>query len=326
MILPSRLTPEQLAEAKRLFGVPEQFSDAVEPMMREVEWQLILAMGERDVPDAELRELCVGNRLAEDAYDLIRESYHRCVIDKVKDAETPAWHISCFFERYPVYAQYEHYDFSRYPREVIEALYEWRIGEVLRRRAHLIQQKKDGTADPPAISQTYVTLDEAMAWLEQNADLIHLHACNCKSLKPWQTKPLNTCMPMNSFPNSQTDRGYGEKLTLEQAKARVRELNACGLMQSRESHGLCNCDGVCCQPLQTGRRMDSRGRYPQSNYTVEHHADECIGCGRCAQICNFGAFRRTESGEIAHDPDKCWGCTLCSSHCPAGAIRLIPRR
>ncbi len=324
MFLESRMTAQQREDARRLFGVPERFYDAADLMVREVEWQLILAMGARDVPDAELRALCLDARLCRDAYDLIRESYHRCIISKAPDAPELTWHISSFYERYQIYAQFESYELDRFPRETIEALYDWAIDEGLRRRRAMIERKLAGVKPDP-VRETYLTLDEAIAFLEEHADSIYLHPCNCKSMKVFQSKPVNTCMPMNCRPNSEADRGYGERITLERAKALVREYNARGLMQKAENYGLCNCDGLCCSPLHSGRRLNARGVYPKANYRIDFHAEACVNCGKCVKLCNFGAYSRDETGRVRHDPDKCWGCTICSSNCPTHAIRLIPR-
>ena len=50
----------------------------------------------------------------------------------------------------------------------------------------------------------------------------------------------------------------------------------------------------------------------------------CIACGKCAEVCRFGAVRTIPAG-FAVDPVKCEGCKVCVQFCPAGAIRFPDR-
>lgn len=50
----------------------------------------------------------------------------------------------------------------------------------------------------------------------------------------------------------------------------------------------------------------------------------CIGCGKCAELCRFGAISRAAGGVCAVDELACEGCGLCVECCPAGAARLEP--
>lgn len=50
----------------------------------------------------------------------------------------------------------------------------------------------------------------------------------------------------------------------------------------------------------------------------------CIGCGKCAELCRFGAISRASGGVCAVDELACEGCGLCVECCPAGAAQLEP--
>ena len=47
----------------------------------------------------------------------------------------------------------------------------------------------------------------------------------------------------------------------------------------------------------------------------------CIGCGRCAEHCRFGAIQRQETG-YGVDEFSCEGCGVCALVCPASAVTM----
>ena len=57
-------------------------------------------------------------------------------------------------------------------------------------------------------------------------------------------------------------------------------------------------------------------------------ADKCIGCGRCEEVCNFGAAvfngpaNETIERTYTIDPILCEGCKVCVEFCPADAIEF----
>ncbi|MCI6887200.1 MAG: 4Fe-4S binding protein [Lachnospiraceae bacterium] len=48
----------------------------------------------------------------------------------------------------------------------------------------------------------------------------------------------------------------------------------------------------------------------------------CIGCGKCAEVCRFGAVSMNEYGVAEVDEDQCIACGLCVKACPQKVIRL----
>ncbi len=53
--------------------------------------------------------------------------------------------------------------------------------------------------------------------------------------------------------------------------------------------------------------------------------NRCVGCGKCMQVCPFGAIRElTVRGELKYEvlPTVCQGCGLCTATCPQGAVQL----
>lgn len=317
------MTDACMHEAQKIFGVPENFFDVAQQMVQEVEWELILRMGERNVSDTELRKIIENDHLAASSADFIRECYHRAIIDKVSDAAKLTWHISSFYRRYPYFAQYEYFAYGKLSREIKEELDNWEFRAYLDIFADDVRSKMHGQ-NIRVHNSDFLTLQEAEKFVAEHEDHITLVPCNCKCEAYYHDRPLNVCMELSDGPNSNADRGHGEKLTLAQAKEKLREFNRKGLMQNGEEFFICNCDGQCCYPLKMAREVGSRGVYPRSHYQIDWHEDECINCGRCTQICNFSAFWKDENKKVHYNRELCWGCTICAPNCPKNAIHLIP--
>ena len=58
-----------------------------------------------------------------------------------------------------------------------------------------------------------------------------------------------------------------------------------------------------------------------SGVRAEIDAQSCVGCGKCEEICRFGAISH-ESGKFSVDKLDCEGCGYCQLICPAKAISL----
>jgi len=54
--------------------------------------------------------------------------------------------------------------------------------------------------------------------------------------------------------------------------------------------------------------------------------EKCTGCGKCFDLCRFGAVIESGDREPVYtiDPISCEGCGVCSYFCPAQAIRFEP--
>ena len=312
-----------LLAAQKLFGVPEEFFEEANAMVKESEWILILAMGPDPVPEKELEKKVIEAGLAWSAPDFIRECYHRAVINKVPREDGMYWQINSFYGRFPYFAQYERYEYGKFPRGVKEALNRWDFEVYLGIYGDDVRAKMQGI-DTHVHNSDYLTLEEAFAFVDKHADECGFQPCNCKAMMYYHDRPVDVCLIFETGPNSEMDRGHGTHVTAEEAKKRLLQANRKGLMQNGEDYAICNCDGYCCYPLQMARACGSRGIYPKSHYSIVWDEEKCIQCGKCTKICNFGAFSRGEDRKVGFDPGKCWGCTICSANCPVHAITLVP--
>jgi ferredoxin len=91
--------------------------------------------------------------------------------------------------------------------------------------------------------------------------------------------------------------------------------------------GICLCDYPDCIAIRM--RLD----YNVIPFLLKGHQvakidyEECIGCGSCAQRCQFGAIKMEVTTNKSNiDLTRCFGCGVCVYACPQDAIRLIDRK
>jgi len=92
--------------------------------------------------------------------------------------------------------------------------------------------------------------------------------------------------------------------------------------------GFCNCDSVSCGALGGRRRYGDMYNffYRKAEYVAKQRLDECIGCGKCVQRCQFNAITYSPYLQKSIiDMKKCAGCGLCRNACEQDAIVLVPR-
>lgn len=319
------MTKENWNKILELFKIPEEFGPWAAKMLSGQECELILAMENNVIPDADLKQMIADQGISETPDILIQNAYQRKVISKARDAAgNLQWKIADFYARYPFYAQYEYDEYKKFPEDVKKRLNEWDFEVYYGIYADDVKQKMQGI-ETHVHNSDYLTLPEAEAFIEKHKDHIYIVPCNCKMMMDVTQKPRCVCMNFNAGDNSEWDRGHGEKVTVERAKELIRYFNSQGLMQNGEDFGICNCDGDSCYPLQMARKAGSRGFYPRSKYLIHWDPDKCKGCGKCAKICNFHAFTVEGKKQVKFHEDLCWGCTLCTEHCKFGAISMTER-
>jgi heterodisulfide reductase subunit A-like polyferredoxin len=59
-----------------------------------------------------------------------------------------------------------------------------------------------------------------------------------------------------------------------------------------------------------------------SGYVAVVDEGLCIGCGECAEVCQFAAIS-VDDGLACIDLAACMGCGVCVAHCPQEAIELV---
>lgn len=310
-------------KAMNLFEVPEKFHEVAKLMLTEEEIELIAIMGRDKFKENELMKIIMEKNLSEGAGKFIFNSYSRAVLSKEIEDNELLYKITNLQQRFPYFAQYEVESWSTVAKEMKKELNDLHLEIYMSIYEDDVHKKINGESIHIQNSD-FLTLDEADEIIDK-CNLIYIVPCDCKSMMYYHDKPVNVCINFASGLNSQLDRGHGDKISKERAKELIREFNKKGLMQNGEDYAICNCDGVCCYPLQMAKKLGSRHIYPKSNYHVRWDKDNCLNCGKCIKICNFGAFYFDENKKVQYDPQKCWECTICVPNCPKKAINLIKK-
>ncbi|MCR4963700.1 MAG: 4Fe-4S binding protein [Firmicutes bacterium] len=322
---------EQIYRAMALFQAPLEFYQEFILMLTEAEIRLILDIGNQGpLYETELCQRIVENGLSRDPLQFIRQCYNRSVLCKDRDAENRlTYRLDTFYNRLGDYAIYENEDWGRIPKERRQALDHWKHRAYMEDYQESVEKIMQGE-DVPMHNRAFLTLEETMALFDRQPEPVIVNPCHCKSMIRDQNRPRHVCLSWaDNQDNTPYDRGHGEAISREEAKRRIRQWNAQGLMQCGDEYGFCNCDGRCCYPLRMAKRLGSRGLYPAPNCRIQFHAQKCDGCAqeaegpRCVKLCNFGAFLQKD-GKIVYRPEQCWRCGVCAANCPQNAISALP--
>jgi len=87
---------------------------------------------------------------------------------------------------------------------------------------------------------------------------------------------------------------------------------------------MCHCCGCCCGFLTSLNVYNIKPPVVVSSWIVEHDADACDHCGKCARACQLNALAWVNKNTL-YNETRCIGCGLCIPVCPQGALRLVPR-
>ncbi len=164
----------------------------------------------------------------------------------------------------------------------------------------------------------------------QHPDRLAVLECPCRAVRPNPCLPLDVCLvvgePFASFVVEHHPR-RARRIAAEEAVAILRAEDERGhahhaffkdAMLGR-FYAICNCCSCCCGAIQAHRQ--GTPMLAPSGYTSRVDAERCLGCGRCADACQFGALR-VDGGLASVDPIACLGCGVCVSRCQEGALSL----
>jgi ferredoxin len=165
----------------------------------------------------------------------------------------------------------------------------------------------------------------------QNPDHIVVLDCPCRAARPNPCRPLDVCLvigePFASFVAEHhprrsrwiTPQEAVEIIHAEDERGHVHHAFFKDAMLGR-FYAICNCCACCCGAMHAWRR--GTPMLASSGYVSRVAADLCVGCGICADFCQFDAIS-VDDGMAAVDTAACMGCGVCVSKCPEGALSLL---
>jgi len=68
--------------------------------------------------------------------------------------------------------------------------------------------------------------------------------------------------------------------------------------------------------------MSGKYKYLKNAVTLKLKAENCTGCGMCAEVCPHGVFAIDGKKARIVDRDSCMECGACQRNCPFAAIEV----
>jgi ferredoxin len=164
----------------------------------------------------------------------------------------------------------------------------------------------------------------------QNPDHIIALDCPCRSSRENPCLPLDVCLivgePFASLVaehHPQRSRWISsqeavEILKAEDARGHVHHAFFKDAMLGR-FYAICNCCACCCGAMHAHQR--GTPMLVSSGYVSQVDEIVCIGCGECAETCQFGAISVNQTAHV--NSDLCMGCGICMAHCEQNAVSLV---
>lgn len=318
------------------FGVWEEAWPYLHLMIDEQEMQLVVAMQGRAVGVEEAAGLLGMTR--EQAADLLGRAYTRHIVDRTVENGVVTYAAGSFYGRLDHFAKYENWD--DIPAEDRRAINCRFLDEFIARHRSSVERKMQGLEAENALPNDTVLLLHEVEEMIDAAKHIVVQPCDCRRLGQNCDRPVETCIWLDDGALEALERGYGRRLSREEAKDLVRWADKKDLMHTADSewrtrglHAICNCCACDCYPFRAAQELGSKGAWPRSRYVAVYDRERCNLCGACVKRCHFEAFYHDGSTvevggkvreNILFEPERCWGCGLCANTCPSDAIVMEP--
>jgi Pyruvate/2-oxoacid:ferredoxin oxidoreductase delta subunit len=165
----------------------------------------------------------------------------------------------------------------------------------------------------------------------QNPDHIVAMECPCRAARANPCLPMDVCLivgePFAGFIREhQPDQTRWinsdeavEILTAEHTRGHVHHAFFKDAMLGR-FYAICNCCSCCCGALHAQR--NGVPMLAASGYVSVQDPELCIGCGVCAEYCQFEAIAMAD-GRAFIDAAACMGCGVCVDQCDLAALTLV---
>ena len=142
--------------------------------------------------------------------------------------------------------------------------------------------------------------------------------------------PTNVCIQTDGMADYYLDDiKTGREITYEEAVAILKKSIEGNLVPqttfSHKSEIFCSCALCHCGILQGSKGFPGDANVNQTRYVIEHNAETCVKCGKCAKKCPMQAITMDPETKLPVIDYSCVGCGQCVETCPKDA-RILTRK
>jgi NAD-dependent dihydropyrimidine dehydrogenase PreA subunit len=189
--------------------------------------------------------------------------------------------------------------------------------------ARVVPIQEEVENDPRVL--TYEMVDR----LIDEAKVVGLSHCACRTAFAHCDAPLEACMLFDDTCTYLVDRGYARYISKDEMKKLLREFDQKGLVHNVNNSQdklqfICNCCPCCCGFLRVTREVKAPYFLATSGFMARLDEDLCNGCAICEDRCPMDAIEVVDDLAVI-DQDRCIGCALCATGCDTGAMEMKRR-
>ncbi len=238
------------------------------------------------------------------------------------------------------------YIYGRWSKQYLKVLWNWvmpRLDEHGRRK---YVQKHHGKVITHDQARAVITLNrniplrdlEQIIPFESARNLVLngppdvvVHECGCRHARAQHCEPTQVCMligkPFTDFvlehhPDTSRRLSQVEALELlcqEHERGHLHSVWFKDVLMDR-MYALCNCCKCCCGGIETMVKYGTP-MIASSGYVAQVDVSKCEACGKCENVCPFGAVKTRDHSTVTWE--KCMGCGVCVTQCPQHAVSLV---
>lgn len=172
----------------------------------------------------------------------------------------------------------------------------------------------------------------------KNPQNIIAYECACRAQKKDACKPTDVCLVIGE-PFADLVRMFqpfrSRRITPDEALWILKEEDERGHVHTAwfktamldRFYAICNCCKCCCLGMKFMTEYNMNVLLPSGYLAVI--GEDCVGCGECAEFCQFDAMEMISYGKNGKQkkrceiiPENCFGCGICESKCKKEAIFL----